>query len=262
MCAGPEGGHLGGSLSLVEVLTTLYFSSLNITAANVDHPDRDIVILSKGHAGAALYATLVERGILPAEHTDRYGQPGAPLGGHPSPHVPGIEVATGSLGHGLGIGVGYALARRLQGRPGRVVVVLGDGELQEGAVWEAALVAAARRLGNLTAVVDKNGLQQSTSTAAVLGSVDPAAGLGALGWTIANVDGHDLRALGATLAAPTGAGGSLPSAPLLVVAETVKARGIAFLERKVGSHFVTLDESRLARSLQALTSTGPGAGGS
>lgn len=248
MCAGPEGGHLGGALSAVDILTTLYFSSLDLGPATVEAADRDLVVLSKGHAGAALYATLVERGILESVHTDRYGEPGTLLGGHPSRGVPGVELPTGSLGHGLGLGVGLALSRRLRRRPGRVVVVVGDGELQEGAVWEAAVIAAARRLGRLTLVVDRNGLQQSAATGDVTGAVSPVAGLAALGWRTVEVDGHDLAALTAVLDPELPADGP----PTLVVADTVKARGIGFLQGQVGSHFVSLDQRRLARTLRAL----------
>ncbi len=161
MCAGHEGGHLGGSMSVVDILTVLYFGIMRVDPAEPGHPDRDIFVLSKGHGALALYATLAERGFLPVAELAEYGQPGSRLTGHPLPTVPGVEMPTGSLGHGLALGLGFALASRLRaagsGPPAgaRTFVVTGDGELQEGSCWEAASCAAAQRADRLVAIVDR-----------------------------------------------------------------------------------------------------------
>ena len=147
MCAGPEGGHLGGAFSCADVLAALYFSVLNVDPLRPDDPDRDRFLLSKGHAAVGLYATLAERGFFPVEELAGYGRPGSRLMGHPVRAVPGVEMPTGSLGHGLALGCGFALAARYAGRASRTFVLLGDGELQEGSVWEAAIAAASLRPG-------------------------------------------------------------------------------------------------------------------
>jgi transketolase len=248
MCAGPEGGHLGGGMSVVDILTTLYFGVLNVDPAVPDHPDRDVMILSKGHAGVALYATLCERGFFGLEHIAAYGRPGTLLGGHPTTRIPGVEVPTGSLGHGLGLGVGLALAHRSLGRPGRVVVVMGDGELQEGSVWEAALIAGTRQLSNLTVVVDRNHCQQSARTDEIATLEPLASKWGSFGWSAVTVDGHDVTALVRALRAP----GERPGGPLAVVAETTKARGVPFMENDPRSHYVNLNNRSLRRVQSAL----------
>lgn len=270
MCAGPEGGHLGGALSVTDILTVLYFGTLRLGLATAADADRDIVILSKGHAGLALYATLAECGLLDEEHTDAYGHPGTLLGGHPSPNVPGVEVATGSLGHGPALGAGFALARQLQGRPGRVIVIVGDGELQEGSVWEAILLAGARRLTNLTVIVDRNGYQQSAAVDQVTDIPGLAQAWEAVGWAVCRVDGHDVAALVSAVnaTAPPVDGSAIgddemSGRPRLIVADTVKARGVNFLEHSVSGHYVQLSEHNLARAIRSIdrtrTSLRPGA---
>ncbi len=247
MCAGPEGGHLGGSMSLVEILSVLYLRVLRVDPAQPAWPARDILLLSKGHGGIALYATLCEAGFFPPYYLSGYGQEGSPLMAHPHPEVPGVEMPSGSLGHGLALGVGFALGARLTGHDRRTVVVMGDGELQEGSVWEAASVAAHRRLGNLTAVVDRNRLQISGDTEGVC-SLEPLADRWrAFGWRVFEVDGHDTAELTAALG-----GVADPDRPTVVIAHTVKGKGLPFIEGQARSHYARLGERQHRRALAVL----------
>jgi transketolase len=242
MCAGPEGGHLGGSLSLVEILTTLYFEILRVDPENPAAADRDILILSKGHGALALYAVLAERGFFPVSELTTFGQPGSRLMGHPVRAVPGVEMPTGALGHGLALGNGFALAARDR----RCFVLLGDGELQEGSIWEAAMAASNLGLDNLMAVVDRNGLQLGGETEATMALEPLAARWRAFGWAVREVDGHDPSALGKVLLATE------PDRPVVVLAHTVKGKGLPFIEGRPESHFARLSERQHARALAVL----------
>ena len=242
MCAGPEGGHLGGSMSLVEILTTLYFDVLRVDPAHPAAPDRDILILSKGHGAIALYAVLAERGFLPVSELDSYARPGSRLMGHPVRAVPGVEIATGALGHGLAVGNGFALADR--GR--RCFVILGDGELQEGSVWEAAMASSDLGLDNLMAIVDRNGLQITGATEDTM-TLEPLADRWrAFGWAVRELDGHDTAALRESLAAGE------PGRPVVLLARTVKGKGLHYLQGRVKSHFLRLGEREHHRALAVL----------
>ncbi|MBW8486819.1 transketolase [Actinomadura sp. PM05-2] len=247
MCAGAEGGHLGGSMSLVEILVALYFAVLRVDPAEPRAPGRDRLVLSKGHAGIGLYAVLAERGFFPAADLAGYAEPGGRFAAHPAPETPGVEVPTGSLGHGLPLGVGFALAARLSGSAARTFVVLGDGELQEGSVWEAAMAAASLRLDGLTAVVDRNGLQITGGTEDVVGLEPLADRWRAFGWTVVEVDGHDVRALVDVLGKP-----GPPDRPVAVIARTVKGRGLPFVEGQVRSHYARLGDRQRRRAHAAL----------
>ena len=246
MCAGAEGGHLGGSMSLVEILTALYFRVLRVDPADPDNPQRDIFLLSKGHGAIGLYATLAERGFLDPAELAGFGT--GRLAGHPVRAVPGVEMATGSLGHGLGLGAGFALAARLDGLPRRVVVVLGDGELQEGSVWEAAMGAAGLGLDNLVAVVDRNGLQLTGATEDICPLEPLADRWRSFGWSVREAPGHDVDVLAAELeAAPW-----QPGRPSVLIARTTKGAGVPQLAGRVQSHFVTLSGRQHARAAAAL----------
>ncbi|MEV0681648.1 transketolase [Actinosynnema sp. NPDC050436] len=247
MCAGPEGGHLGGSMSLVEVLLTLYRRVLRGDPARPDAAERDVLLLSKGHAAIALYAVLAERGYFPVRRLDEYCLPGSSLMAHPTTAVPGVEMPSGALGHGLPLGLGYALAARLDGSDRRCFVVLGDGELQEGSVWEAAMAAGAAGVDSLTAVVDRNGLQITGPTEAVTGLEPLAAKWRAFGWSVVEVDGHDPAALTAALRAPSERG-----RPTAVIAKTVKGKGLPHVEGQVRSHYARLGERQRDRALAVL----------
>lgn len=252
MCAAPHGGHLGGSMSVVDLLTVLYFAVLRADPLAPRSPDRDRFLLSKGHAAAALYATLAERGYLPVDELDTYATPGGRLMAHPVTAVPGVELPSGSLGHGLSLGLGLALAARLRGSPARVFVLLGDGELQEGSVWEAAGSAAANRAGNLVAIVDRNQLQLSGRTEDICPIEPLARRWQAFGWRTHEVDGHDIAALRTAfgwLAAPC-------DDPAVLIAHTVKGYGVPAAAGTVKSHFATLSplgRQRVHRALDAFT---------
>jgi transketolase len=247
MGASPTGAHIGGSLSATDILVALYFEVLRVRPDEPQWPDRDHFVLSKGHAGAALYATLAERGFIAREELESYGRTGARLIAHPTLSVPGVEFATGSLGHGLSLGVGLALAGRRAGRPNRVFVLLGDGELQEGSVWEAAMSAAHLGLGNLTAVVDRNRLQINGSTEARMGLEPLDAKWRAFGWGVSTVSGHDFNQLVPALRAAPQDGG-----PRVVIADTVKGRGVGHLEHRKQNHFAKLGPQAHARAVTAL----------
>lgn len=251
MCAGPEGGHLGGAFSCTEVLTALYFSVLNVDPQQPDDPARDRFLLSKGHAAVALYATLAERGFFPVEELAGYGRPGSRLMGHPVRTVPGVELPTGSLGHGLALGCGFALATRYAGRDSRSFVLLGDGELQEGSVWEAAIAAASLRLDRLVAVVDRNGLQLTGSTERIAPMEPLAERWRSFGWAVRDVDGHDATQLADHLAAAPWE----PGKPSVLIARTVKGHGLPFLAGRAAGHYVTLSQRNHARAMGALRTT-------
>lgn len=248
MCAGPEGGHLGGSMSVVEILVALYFHVMHIDPRQPEKPDRDILILSKGHGAIALYSVLAERGFFPVEELATYGRPGSRLMGHPCPDVPGVEMPTGSLGHGLALGAGFALSAHLRASRRRTFVILGDGELQEGSVWESALGAANVGLHELVGIVDLNRLQLTGETRAVCSLEPLVEKWTSFGWSAEVVDGHDFNALCAALAAPR----MEPLRPRVIIANTVKGRGIPFAAGQVESHYVTLSPRGHARMRDAL----------
>jgi transketolase len=240
-----DAAHLGSCLSCVDILVAAYWHCLHIDPAQPHDPCRDRFILSKGHAGPALYAVLARRGFFPEELLERFGQDGAVLAEQPSPNcVPGVEAATGSLGHGLNQGLGMALAGRIQKQSYRVVVLLSDGELNEGTVWEAALFAAARRVGNLTAIVDYNKWQATERSREVMALEPLAAKWAAFGWSTFEVDGHDLPALVEALSRPP-----IEDRPTAIVAHTIKGKGVSFMEDDNNWHYriPTAQEVRAAR---------------
>lgn len=226
--------HLGSALSCVDILVALYWTVLRVDATRPDHPDRDRFILSKGHAATALYATLARRGFFPETWLDDFAQPGSPLAEQPAPRcAPGVELATGSLGHGLPVGVGMALAARLQKRDHRVFVCLSDGECNEGTVWEAAMFASAQKLERLAVVVDYNKWQATGRSDEIMALPSLREKWAAFGWMASEVDGHDLAALGRAL-------GSVPDGcgkPIAVIAHTVKGKGVSFMEDDNNWHY-------------------------
>jgi transketolase len=224
-------GHVGGDLSVLDVLTTLVFAVLRIDPEKPDWSDRDRLVLSKGHTAGALYATLAAAGFFAEAELETFAGPQSALNGHPNRvKVPGVETNTGPLGHGLPVSVGMAVAATLASSSRRVYVVLGDGELQEGSNWEAAMTAGHRRLANLTAVVDRNRLQQGARTEETNG-LDPLDDkFRAFGWDVTEVDGHDHLALLDAFTAPRG------ERPTCVIANTTKGRGVSFMEDRVEWH--------------------------
>jgi transketolase len=224
---GGKRGHLGSAFSLIEALRVLYDDVLRYDAANPRWADRDRCILSKGHGCLALYAVLADKGFFPVEELDRFCQFDGILGGHPErAKIPGVEASTGALGHGLSIGLGQALAMRLQGRDSRVFVLMGDGEINEGSVWEAAMCAGKHRLSNLVAMVDYNKLQSYDRTAVVQDLEPLADKWRAFGFAVREVDGHDVEQLRHVMSRLP-FDGDKPSA---IICHTVKGRGIAEAE--------------------------------
>lgn len=249
MVAQARSGHPGGSLSAVEILTALYFRVMRIDPARPDWEDRDRFILSKGHASPVLYATLAERGFFPVAELGTFRRLNSRLQGHPARHkLPGVEAASGSLGQGLSFGVGTALAGRLDGRDYRTYVLLGDGEVQEGQVWEAAMAAAHYRLDNLTAFIDFNGLQIDGPVDQVM-KVSPLDGkFEAFGWKVRPVDGHDFGQLFAAIEWARQTRGR----PTLILARTVKGRGVSYMENQVGWHGTAPDAGQVEQALREL----------
>ncbi len=241
-------GHTGGSLSCVDILTVLYNAVLRISPDNPGDPARDRYIQSKGHSVEALYAVLADRGFLPDEELQTLCGYRTRLIGHPTRKVPGIEQNTGALGHGLSFGVGAALGLRRKRCDARVYVLLGDGELAEGSNWEAAMSASHHRLDNITAVIDHNGLQITGAVRDVLG-VDPLVERwAAFGWSVCECDGHDIPRLRAALRREP----IEPAKPTLVVAHTVKGKGVSFMENEKGWHHRVPKEDELERALAEL----------
>jgi transketolase len=244
--------HLGSSLSCVDLLVAAYWGGvLAVDPQNPTDPGRDRFILSKGHAATTLYTALAYRGFFPPEVLDTYMDSGGCLAEQPSPGcVPGVELATGSLGHGLPVGVGMALAGRVQGRAYRVFVVLSDGECNEGSVWEAALFAPAHRLDNLLVLVDYNKWQATGRSNEVMALHPLREKWEAFGWSAAEVDGHDLGALVAALRNVP----ACPGKPTALIAHTVKGKGIPFMEDDNNWHYRSPDagEVRTAHTLLGL----------
>ncbi len=236
--------HLGSSLSCVEMVVAAYWGGLHLDPCVVNDPGRDRFILSKGHAATTLYAALAMKGFFPDSWLDQYAQPGCELGEHPSPGTPGIEAATGSLGHGLPIGIGLALAARIQGYPSRICVLMSDGECNEGSVWEGALFAPAHRLNRLFIMIDYNKWQATGRSDEVTALAPLREKWAAFGWRAIEVDGHDLNALSKWLRAEPDPDGR----PTILIAHTIKGRGISFMEDDNNWHYRIPSAAELAKA--------------
>lgn len=243
--AAADKGHIGGAFSCADILVALYQGGiLRADPARRDWPERDRFILSKGHVGAALYVVLADLGYFDAAELKRLNR-GGMLGEHPDRGIPGVEIDSGSLGHGLGIGAGMALAAKLDGKAYRTVVMLGDGECYEGSVWEAVMFAAHHRLGNLVAIVDRNG-QCVTDFTEDINRLDPLRPKWeAFGWEVREIDGHSFDDLQAAL-------GDLHSRPaerpLVVIARTVKGKGVSFMEGQLPWHHGGIGGAKLEQA--------------
>ncbi|HIV86627.1 MAG TPA: transketolase [Candidatus Pygmaiobacter gallistercoris] len=248
-----KSGHIGGDFSIMEILTLLYNEVMRVAPDRMEDPDRDRFVLSKGHTADALYAVLADRGFFDSKELESFSQCGTRLIGHPNNKVPGIEMDSGSLGHGLAVSVGMAIAGKMDHRDYRVYTVMGDGELAEGSVWEAAMCAAQYKLDNLCAVVDRNRLQISGTTDQVMST----AGLGdrwsSFGWSVIEVeDGNSIPQLRAAFAKAAQTKGK----PTLLIADTVKGKGVSFMENQVGWHHRIPTEQEYEQAMAELSERG------
>ena len=241
--------HLGSALSCVDILVALYWGVANIDKTNVTLPSRDRIILSKGHAVAALYAALAFRGIIDNSLLNTFCRPGSILEEHPGPESPkGVEAATGSLGHGLSLGAGMALAGKIQGHNYNVYVLGSDGECNEGSVWEAAMMSAGQNLGRLCVIIDYN-RWQATGRSREITAIEPfVAKWKSFGWNCTEVDGHDIEALTAALSHTKKPEGK----PVALIAHTVKGKGVSFMEDDNNWHYRIPDASELEQALKEL----------
>lgn len=250
---GANAGHTGGSLSCIDVLNVLYNNVLNVSPETAQSPTRDRYIQSKGHTVEALYVVLADRGFFPESDLETLCKYKSHYIGHPTKKIAGIEQNTGSLGHGLPLSVGTAISAKLDEKAFRVFTLLGDGELPEGSNWEAALLAAHYKLDNLCAIIDKNGLQIAGPTDEVCNTDPLDQKFDAFGWSVRHVDGHDFQAL-------TEAFDALPfepGKPSLIIAHTVKGKGISFMENQVKWHHGVPSQEQYAQALDELTLESP-----
>ena len=251
-----RGSHIGSVFSVAEIIAVLYSSVLNVDPKEPKKPDRDRLILSKGHAGSAVYAALAETGFFPVEQLKTHYANGSILSGHVSHKgVPGVEVSTGALGHGLGIGAGMALGAKMDGARWRTYVVLGDGECDEGSVWEAALQAAQYKLDRLIAVVDYNHIQTLTTVDETLRLEPFEQKWKDFGWNAESVDGHDTDALIAAFGRAKENAGSRK--PYVILAHTVKGKGVSFMENNILWHYRTPQGEEYEAALRELEEQRP-----
>lgn len=243
-----KASHIGSALSITDILAVLYSKVLRVDSTQPEMPNRDRFILSKGHACVAVYAALAERGFFPVSELETYGQDHSNLMNHISHKVSGVEFSSGALGHGLPFGVGKALAAKRLQADWRVFVLLSDGEMDEGSNWEALMFAAHHNLDNLVAIIDYNKLQSLTTTQQTLGLEPLAEKLRAFGWSVSEVDGHDHEQLNQKLNSVPWESGK----PSLLIAHTVKGKGVSFMENKVEWHYRSPSPEQLAQALSEL----------
>jgi transketolase len=239
-----KAGHIGGDFSVTDILTTLYFKQMNIDPQNPKDPNRDRLILSKGHSVEALYAVLANRGFFPREDLKTVSAYGSKYIGHPTNKVAGIEMNSGSLGHGLSVSVGMALAAKMDGAAYRVYVVMGDGELAEGSVWEGAMAGSHYKLDNLCAVVDRNKLQISGTTEDVMGHENLDDRWSSFGWNVIHAVGNDTDSLNAAFEIAK----TVKGQPTVIIADTIKGFGVSFMENSAPWHHKvpSADEYKMA----------------
>ncbi|MCC0669469.1 MULTISPECIES: transketolase [unclassified Clostridioides] len=244
-----KSGHPGGSLSVVEILTALYFDEMNVDSSKPKMEDRDRFVLSKGHAAPALYAILAEKGYFDKEELNGLRKIGRMLQGHPDMKgTPGVEISTGSLGQGFSAACGMAMASKLDNAPWNVYTLLGDGEVQEGIVWEAAMSAAHYKLDNLIAFLDNNGLQIDGNIESVMNLGSIVDKFKAFGWNVIEIDGHDFDQIFAALDIAK----STVKKPTMIIAKTIKGKGISFMENQAGWHGTAPNDAELEQALLEL----------
>ncbi|NLM95705.1 MAG: transketolase [Firmicutes bacterium] len=241
-------GHPGGSLSCVDLVTALYFAVMRLDPKRPDWPDRDRFIMSKGHGCPTWYAALAHRGFFPREELWTLRQHESILQGHPDMNkTPGVDMTSGSLGHGLSAGLGMAIGAKLNGQDFNVYVLLGDGELQEGLVWEAAMAAAQFRLDNLVAIIDYNGLQLDGTLGEVVGVEPLVDKWRSFGWTVFEIDGHDMEEILSICERAR-----KTSTPVAIIAHTVKGKGVSYMEHQVGWHGAAPNEAQFEQAMAEL----------
>lgn len=244
-----KGGHIGGDMSVMNILVTLYFNQMNISPENQDDPNRDKFVLSKGHSVESYYAVLAQKGFFPMEEViEQFSKFGSPYIGHPNNKLPGIEMNSGSLGHGLGVCVGMALAGKMDGADYRVYTVMGDGELAEGSVWEGAMAGGHYKLDNLCAVVDRNRLQISGSTEDVMSQDVQEERWAAFGWHVISADGNDIEDLIRAFNEAKETKGK----PSIIIANTTKGFGSQVMENKAGWHHKVPNAEEYAQIMKDL----------
>lgn len=245
-----KSGHPGGSLSIADVMTYLYFAKMNIYPDNPKCPDRDRFVLSKGHTAPALYSTLANRGYFPLEELKGLRHIGSMLQGHPDmKHIPGVDMSSGSLGQGISAACGMALSAKLTGDTYKVYAILGDGEIEEGQVWEAAMFAAHNKLDNLVAIVDNNGLQIDGKISDVCSPYPITDKFEAFGWHVITMDAHDFDSIEAAFNEAE----SVVNQPVAIVMTSVKGKGVSFMENQVGWHGTAPNDEQYAAALAELT---------
>lgn len=241
-------GHIGGDMSVTDILVDLYYKQMNVSPENIKDPDRDRFILSKGHSVEALYAVLADKGFFPKEELSTYSQYGSKFIGHPNNKINGVEMNTGSLGHGLSVGVGMALAGKMDKRDYRVYAVMGDGEMAEGSVWEAIMSAGHYKLNNLIAFVDRNRLQISGTTEQVMAQDAQEDRWAAFGWNVLSIPGNDMEAIdGAVNIAKL-----TRDKPTVIIANTTKGCGISYMENQAGWHHRVPNDEEYAQGMEEL----------
>jgi len=238
--------HIGSSYSIVEILYTLYFKVMNISPDNIHDKSRDRFLLSKGHSCSALYAVLCMKGFFPDQYLNEFETNGGKLPGHVDKDAaPGIECSSGSLGHGLSVGTGMALNNKLSNLQGRIFVLMGDGECDEGSVWEAAMLASQKKLNNLTVIIDKNNLQGFGSTKDILEQDTLKERFVSFGWDVYEVDGHNIEELEKVFAVSC-------KKPKAVIAHTIKGKGVSFMENKLEWHYKSPNKEQYLEALAEL----------
>lgn len=239
--------HIGGCYSITEILVTLYFEILNVDSNTPQKDDRDILLLSKAHSSAALYSVLSKKGFFPKENLDTYYQDGGKLPGHlDKESAPGVEFSFGSLGHGLPVGVGMALANKRMKNPGRIFVILGDGECNEGSVWEAIMFAPHHNLSNLTVIIDYNKIQSFGSTNEVINQEPIVEKWESFGWKVVEINGHNHDELLNAFSLPH------DNVPKMILANTVKGKGVSFMENSLAWHYKSPNDEELELALKEL----------
>lgn len=243
--------HIGSAMSVVDILYTLYFKVANINPDNIDNPNRDIIILSKGHSSAALYSVLYHKGYITKEMIDKYSKDNGSLPCHIDKEKSAFfEVSTGSLGHGLSLGVGYALAKKIDKNSGRVFVICGDGEMNEGSVWEAIMFAATHKLNNLTLIIDSNKLQGYGKSNEVIDQSNLEDRLTSFGWDAHSINGHDLTML--EQACRYDSQLKYENKPVAIIANTIKGKGVSFMENKLEWHYKSPNDEQLEIALREI----------